>query len=113
MSAGEAVVAEPVWLRVGLLSEIPRMGAKTLEASIGRVAVFRTSDDQIFALEDACPHRGGPLSQGIVSGCKVYCPLHDWCIELQSGQAVAPDVGHTGTLAVRIEDNAVYVALPA
>lgn len=109
-AAGEVALR---WQRVGLLSEIPRMGAKTLEHPEGRIAVFRTADDQVFALNDACPHRGGPLSQGIVSGCRVYCPLHDWCIELDSGQAVAPDEGLTGTLATRVDDNVVFVAFPA
>ncbi len=112
MTAMPASEAAPQWQRVGLLNEIPRMGAKTLTHPGGRVAVFRTADDQVFALDDACPHRGGPLSQGIVSGCRVYCPLHDWCIELQSGEAVAPDEGQTGTLATRVDGDVVFVALP-
>lgn len=98
------------WTRVCRLDEIPRLGSRVVCRPEGRVAVFRTRDDHAFALADKCPHRGGPLSQGIVHGNRVTCPLHDWMVELPTGQAVAPDEGTVATYAVRIEDGFVFVA---
>jgi nitrite reductase (NADH) small subunit len=73
------------------------------------VAIFRNSEDVVFALLDRCPHRGGPLSQGIVFGERVACPLHNWNIELNSGCAVAPDEGCTQKFRVKVEDGQVYL----
>ncbi len=74
------------------------------------VALFRTRDDQVFALRDSCPHRGGPLSQGIVHGTTVTCPLHNWKIDLASGEAQGPDEGCTNSFPVKVEDGVVYLA---
>ncbi len=83
------------------LDDIPRLGARRVRRADGvDIAVFRTADDRVFALLDRCPHKGGPLSQGIVFGDRVACPLHNWTIELSSGQAVAPDEGCTNRFAV-------------
>ena len=90
-------------LDIGVLEDIPRLGARVVETAKGRLAVFRTRDDQVFALRDACPHKGGPLSQGIVSGMTVACPLHNWKIDLASGQALGPDEGCANTFAVKVE----------
>jgi nitrite reductase [NAD(P)H] small subunit len=98
------------WLEVGALESIPARGARQLSHGGLRIAVFRTGDDRVFALLDRCPHREGPLSQGIVHGHCVTCPLHDWVIELDSGKAAAPDEGETPTYPVRVEDGIVYVA---
>ena len=81
------------WLDVGALADIPRRGARVVASREGPIAIFRTTDDRVFALHDKCPHRGGPLSQGIVHGEFVTCPLHGWNIALASGAAVAPDIG--------------------
>lgn len=99
------------WLKVADLEEIPRLGSRVLDSDKGAIAIFRTSDDQVFALQDRCPHKGGVLSQGIVHACKVTCPLHSWMIDLQQGEAVAPDVGHVKTFAVKVEKNQVYIGL--
>lgn len=99
------------WLEVGHLNDIPVMGARVVARPEGDIAVFRASDDTVFALRDACPHRGGPLSQGIVHGHRVTCPLHNWVIELDSGQAVAPDAGATGCFATKVEVGIVYLAI--
>lgn len=99
------------WLEIGPLNDIPALGARVVITRRGPIAIFRTRDDQVFALDDHCPHRGGPLSQGIVSGCQVYCPLHDWCIRLDDGCAEAPDEGLVGTYPVRITNDIVYLAL--
>ena len=99
------------WLEVGRLDEIPRLGARVVRTAQGDVAVFRANDDRVFALDDRCPHKGGPLSQGIVFDHKVACPLHNWCIELHSGCAVAPDEGRTGSYPVKVEHGTVYLQL--
>lgn len=111
MSAVEAPAPERVWLEVGRLEDIPRKGARVVERREGNIAVFRTAADEVFALRDRCPHRGGPLSQGIVHGQRVACPLHDWKIHLDSGLAVAPDEGCAASYPVRIQGGVVYLCL--
>ena len=96
------------------LADIPSLGARVIErpaAAGGNVALFRTADDRVFALTDRCPHKGGPLSHGIVHGERVACPLHNWNIELASGAAVAPDQGCAARFPVRVEGGQVWVAL--
>ena len=99
------------WLTVGRLEDIPKQGARVVHAPGGNIAVFRTVDDEVFALRDRCPHKGGPLSQGIVHGNKVACPLHDWKINLDSGLAVAPDEGCAASFPVRIVNGVVELSL--
>lgn len=101
------------WLEIGRLDEIPAAGARVVRTPQGDIAVFRTADDEVFALRDRCPHKGGPLSQGIVHGRKVTCPLHNWNIELDCGKAVAPDEGCAETFAVRVENGRVWLDLGA
>jgi len=103
------------WVEVGCLADIPRRGARRVTRPDGSlpIAVFRTADDEVFALVDRCPHRGGPLSEGIVQGRAVACPLHGWVIELDSGQAEAPDEGCTQTVATRLAGDRILIALPA
>ena len=79
--------------RIGELNDIPVRGSRKLNIGPTRIAIFRTSDDQIYALEDACPHKKGPLSEGIVHDGCVTCPLHNWVISLESGQAQGADEG--------------------
>jgi len=98
------------WIDIGPLTEIPPRGSRVVRTAKGDIAVFRAADDTVFALDDRCPHRGGPLSQGMVFGHRVACPLHNWLIELASGEAVAPDEGCTGRHAVRVENGRVFLA---
>lgn len=100
------------WVEVGALDDIPRQGARVVATAQGDIAVFRTAADDVFALHDRCPHRGGPLSQGIVFGQRVACPLHNWVIELGSGEAVAPDQGCARNYPVRVADGLIYLGLP-
>jgi nitrite reductase (NADH) small subunit len=103
-----------VWRFVCKLDELPVLGARVIERSEadgGNVAVFRNDKDVVFALLDKCPHKGGPLSQGIVFGERVACPLHNWTIELKSGEAVSPDVGCTKRFPVKVESGDVFVDL--
>ncbi|WP_434025779.1 nitrite reductase small subunit NirD [[Pseudomonas] boreopolis] len=98
------------WIRVCALDELPPLGARVLEIEgMAPIALFRTAGDKVFALRDRCPHKGGPLSQGIVSGESVTCPLHGWNIGLDSGQACAPDVGCTPRYPVKVEHGAVWI----
>ncbi len=101
------------WIEVGKLDDIPAQGARIVETKGGNIAVFRTQDDEIFAVLDKCPHKGGPLSQGIVSGKRVACPLHDWKINLDSGEAVAPDEGCAATYPVKMEGDMIMMSLTA
>lgn len=102
-------IAIDEWLRVCRVDDIPRLGSRVVRRVRGDIAVFRTADDEIFALADRCPHKGGPLSQGIVHGKHVTCPLHSWKIGLEDGNAAAPDEGCAMRYAVKVEDGEVYV----
>lgn len=100
------------WLRICALDDIPQLGARVVRrAGSPDIAVFRTTEDQVFAIEDRCPHKGGALSQGIVCGNKVACPLHNWNIALETGCAITPDEGSTRTYPVRVEAGVVLLAL--
>lgn len=101
-----------LWVNVCALEDIPRLGARVIRREgMTDIAVFRTADDQVFALDDRCPHKGGALSQGIVCGNKVACPLHNWNIALETGCAIAPDEGRTQTHAVRIDNGVVMLGI--
>ena len=95
----------------GPLEAIPRRGARVLRVEGLAIALFRTTDDNVYALEDRCPHRGGPLSQGLVHGHCVTCPLHDWIIDLESGEATGADEGATTRFDVRVDDGRIFVAV--
>jgi nitrite reductase (NADH) small subunit len=99
------------WIAVTTLNDIPRLGSRVVRSPDGDIALFRTADDRVFALHDHCPHKGGPLSQGIVYGDKVACPLHNWKISLADGSAEEPDEGRTACFAVKVEDGTVYLEL--
>jgi nitrite reductase (NADH) small subunit len=90
-------------IRVCRLDDIPPLGARRYVRDAGTtIAIFRTAGDGVFALKDQCPHKGGPLSQGIVHGESVTCPLHNWCIGLRDGAATAPDEGCVERFAARV-----------
>jgi nitrite reductase (NADH) small subunit len=98
------------WIEVGRVEQIPRRGARCVNTPAGRIAVFRTAEDQVFAIEDHCPHRGGPLSQGIVHGAQVTCPLHNWVISLETGRAQGADEGSVRTIALTVVDGRIFLA---
>jgi nitrite reductase (NADH) small subunit len=99
------------WTEVGEVEAIPRLSARVIETDQGNIAVFRTSKDEIFALADHCPHKGGPLSQGIVHGTKVTCPLHNLIMDLTNGEAVAPDEGCTISFPVKVDHGKIFLSL--
>ena len=97
------------WIDVGAFSALPARGARRVSIDGVDIAVFRTGAGAVYALRDRCPHRGGPLSQGIVHGDRVTCPLHDWVIDLETGGATGADQGCTPTFAVRVESGRVLI----
>lgn len=103
------------WLAVGRVEDIPRRGARRVCTSAGFVAIFRTGEDEIFALIDKCPHKGGPLSQGIVHGRAVACPLHNWSIDLESGEAIGADRGKgcAPRVELRVMEGVIHLAMRA
>jgi nitrite reductase (NADH) small subunit len=101
------------WIEIGNVSDIPRRGARCVQTVEGKIAVFRTAEDRIFAIEDHCPHRGGPLSQGIVHGAAVTCPLHNWAISLETGKALGADQGAESTLEVKVENGRLFLNVEA
>jgi nitrite reductase (NADH) small subunit len=102
------------WIRVCDIADIPRLGARVVpRRGEDNIAVFRTADDSVFAVTDRCPHRGGPLSQGIVFGHRVACPLHNLHIELDTGCAVAPDTGCVERHPVKVSGGVVYLGANA
>jgi nitrite reductase (NADH) small subunit len=101
---------EAVWQKICMVTDIPVLGSRRVGRSTGMdVAVFRSAQDEVFALLDRCPHKGGPLSQGIVFGTSVACPLHNWTIGMEDGCAKAPDEGCAPKFAVRVENGAVHL----
>lgn len=100
------------WKLICPLEDIPQLGSRIVEwPGHGNIAIFRTADDTVYALHDQCPHKGGPLSQGIVHGRRVTCPLHGWNIGLDDGLAVAPDSGACGKFAARVDNGEVFIAV--
>ena len=98
------------WISICRLEDIPVLGSRRVSRAQGLdVAVFRNDQDEVFALLDRCPHKGGPLSQGIVFGTSVACPLHNWTIGLCTGQAASPDEGCTPKFAVKVEGDQVFL----
>ncbi|WP_404338298.1 nitrite reductase small subunit NirD [Sphingomonas sp. MMS12-HWE2-04] len=100
----------PDWLDIGWLDQIPVRGSRTVPVVGGEeIAVFRTGDNQVFALANRCPHKGGPLSQGIVHGHSVACPLHNWNIALATGSAQGEDKGCTPVVPVKVVSGRVLI----
>ena len=99
------------WVAIGSINDIPARGARCVDTPQGRIGVFRTADGRVFAIEDHCPHKGGPLSQGIVHGAAVTCPLHNWVISLETGRAIGADEGAVKTIPVKVEAGRIVLGL--
>ena len=100
---------EPVWIDIGKLDDIPVRGARIVKTARGCVAVFRTAESEVYAVDDRCPHKGGPLSQGIVHGRSVTCPLHNWVIDLATGMAQGADMGSVKTVPLKTEAGRLFL----
>ena len=97
------------WIDIAALSDIPQRGARVVKTALGCVAVFRTASDQVFALDNTCPHKAGPLAEGIVHGSAVTCPLHNWVISLETGLVQGADEGQVATYPARIEEGRILL----
>ncbi len=97
------------WIDIGALDDIPPRGARVVRTAHGCVAIFRTGDDQVFALDDRCPHKGGPLSEGIVHGASVTCPLHNWVFSLETGLAQGADEGSVPSYSARVDSGRILI----
>jgi nitrite reductase (NADH) small subunit len=98
---------------IGAIDSIPLRGARVVKTPHGCIAVFRTAENEAFAIDDKCPHKGGPLSQGIVHGTSVTCPLHNWVIALDTGRALGADTGEVRTYPLQIVDGRLLLARSA
>lgn len=113
MSAKSSANVSSKFFAIGHIDDIPVRGARRVVTPNGRIAVFRTAADEVYAVDDRCPHKGGPLSEGIVHGRAVTCPLHNWNISLETGCALGADEGQVRTYAVRNEDGRLFLSLEA
>ncbi|MCJ7871917.1 nitrite reductase small subunit NirD [Marinovum sp. 2_MG-2023] len=97
------------WIDIGHIDDIPLRGARVIKTPVGCVALFRTSETEVFAASDRCPHKGGPLSHGIVHGQSVTCPLHNWVFDLNTGAAQGADEGQIETFPLRLEEGRIHI----
>jgi len=96
------------WIDIGPVADIPLRGARKIKTNLGCVAIFRTGQNEVFAATDRCPHNGGPLSEGIVHGHSVTCPLHNWVFDLNTGQANGEDCAIT-TFEVQVKEGRILI----
>jgi len=100
------------WIRVTRVENIPLREGRSVRIGDGEIAIFNLGDDRYVAVDNACPHRGGPLCDGIVSGNAVICPLHGWKISLETGTVMKPDVCvRVETYPVSVRDGVVCVQI--
>lgn len=97
------------WTEVVALDDIPALGSRVIKTDSINIALFKNSNNEVFAIKDECPHKQGPLSQGIVHGSSVTCPLHNWKIDLASGEAMGADEGCVNTFNTKIENGMVFI----
>lgn len=100
-----------VRVKVAMLNELPEKLGKRVQIGTMDIALFRLTNGEVRAIENRCPHKGGVLSEGIVSGEHVFCPMHDWKISVVDGKVQEPDEGCVKTYPVEIEDDDVFVIL--
>lgn len=105
------MTATAIWVEIGGLEDIPVRGARLVKTPVGCIAVFRTSESEVFAIDDKCPHKAGPLSQGIVHGRSVTCPLHNWVISLETGKAEGADEGLVRTHKLKVDGGRVHLEM--
>ncbi|WP_298857831.1 nitrite reductase small subunit NirD [uncultured Sulfitobacter sp.] len=97
------------WMDIAALDDVPQRGSRVVKTPGGCVAVFRTAEDEVYALNNSCPHMGGPLSEGIVHGASVTCPLHNWVFSLETGQARGADIGRVDTYPAKVENGRILL----
>lgn len=99
------------WREICPLTDIPKLGARVVRTDKCDIGIFRTDDDSVFAINNSCPHKKGPLSQGLVFGKTVACPLHNWRIRLDDGKAEEPDVGETTCYSIKVDNGVVFLEI--
>ncbi len=99
------------WIEIGTIGDITPLGSRTVHMGGLKIAVFRTSNDEVYALENKCAHKQGPLSEGIVHGCRVTCPLHNWVFDMQTGKATGADEGTVKTFPVKVTDGTIFISV--
>ena len=97
------------WIDIGAIDDIPLRGSRKVKTAEGCIAVFRTDETTVFATSNVCPHKQGPLNEGIVHGNKVTCPLHNWVFDLETGEAQGADEGRIDTYPARVENGRVLI----
>lgn len=97
------------WIEIAALEDVPKRGARLVKTVHGCVAVFRTGADEVYALDNACPHKRGPLAEGIVHDNAVTCPLHNWVISLETGAVQGADEGQVATYPAKVSDGRIYL----
>ena len=97
------------WIDIGAIDDIPLRGSRKVKTADGCIAVLRTGEEEVFATSNTCPHKQGPLNEGIVHDRKVTCPLHNWVFDLETGEAQGADEGKIETFATRIEDGRILI----
>ena len=97
------------WIDIGALEDIPVRGARVLKTAVGCVGLFRTGEAEVYAVSNTCPHKGGPLSEGIVHGRQVTCPLHNWVFSLETGEAQGNDAGRIETFPVQVQGGRILI----
>ncbi len=102
---------EMTWQPICQVEDIPQLGGRTVRSGQIEIAVFRLSDGRIRAVDNRCPHKQGPLAEGIVSGDTIICPLHARKINLETGEVLKPDSGCVKTWPVKVEDGQVFLSL--
>ena len=100
------------WIDIGFIEDMPLRGSRCVNTPQGRIGVFRVADGRVFAIRNECPHKGGPLTEGIVHGTSVTCPLHNWVISLETGLAQGADEGAVETIPVKVEQGRVLILRP-
>lgn len=113
MNAHSTIEIAVNWVSIGTLNDIPRRGSRCVKAGDKTIAIFRTLEDQIYALEDKCPHKAGPLSNGIVHDGCVTCPLHNWVISLATGEAQGADEGATASYPIKMDGDTILIDIGA
>jgi nitrite reductase (NADH) small subunit len=98
------------WIEIGRITDIPPRGARCINTPAGKIAVFRTAENQVYAIENRCPHKGGPLAEGIVHGASVTCPLHNWVFDLATGEAEGADEGQVKTYPIDVVEGRIFIA---
>jgi len=101
------------WMDLGAVDDIPLRGARKIKTRMGCIAVFRTGEAEVYATSNTCPHKGGPLNEGIVHGTNVTCPLHNWVFDLETGLAQGADEGQIETFLARVDDGRVLIDISA